>query len=341
MRKFLLHLGFWLVFYFMWNRMVYFYVDNVYNELYFSALDVSLIIGAFYTVYLYVMPDYFRRKSISRLTLLSGLVVVAFTLLYAWLMLVFLRHMLMPIHFEFSWNYTDLQYNRFFMALIGVLGACFVKLAIDRFRMRQKIDAMEKEKSQAELDFLKAQINPHFLFNSLNSLYSQMEFDTGAARGTLLSLADLLRYQLYECNAEFIPVSGELAYLENYFALQRIRSDNCHAVLTITGEYATLAIAPLLLMPFVENAFKHISDDDSRDNFIRAALTFSGNELHFNCVNTLAENNRNVTVHPAGGIGLNNVKKRLELIYGNGFRLKNNVKEGCYHVNLWLKLTLY
>ena len=132
MRKFFLHFFFWIIFFLLWNRIMYFYVSDAGNRLYFSAWDVSVVMLAFYVIYLFIMPDYFRRKSIGRLILFSVLVIVVLASLYAWVMGIALHHMLVPIHFDFLWTYADLQYNRLFVALLGVLGGCFVKLAMDR-----------------------------------------------------------------------------------------------------------------------------------------------------------------------------------------------------------------
>jgi len=338
MRKFLLHFFFWIVFFLMWNRIVYNYISNIVNRLYFSVLDVSLVIIAFYIIYLYIMPGYLRQKRLGRLILLSGILTIVLAAIYAWIMEVFLHHMLVPIRFDFSWNYTNLQYNRFFIALLGVLAGCFVKLAVDRLEVERRMEIMEKEKSLAELTYLKAQLNPHFLFNSLNSLYTQLELNSEEAKGTLVSLADLLRYQLYECNADFISVAKELAYLGNYFNLQSIRTDNCTTEILLKGDHENLLIAPLLLIPFVENAFKYVSDSDEQENFIKVRIDFINVELNFYCINTFDVKSHKQTDHENKGIGLINVKKRLELIYGNKFNLKEEINKETYHITLTINL---
>lgn len=333
-----MHFIFWIVFFLMWNRIVNFYVSNVVNRFYFSTLDVTLIAAAFYIIYLYIMPDYFRHKRIGRLILSSLVLTILLAGLYTWVMGVFLHHMLVPIHFDFSWDYTDLQYNRFFIALLGVLAGCFVKLAVDRLEVERKMESIEKEKSLAELTYLKTQINPHFLFNSLNSLYTQLELDPEAAKGTLVSIADLLRYQLYECNVDLIPIDKELDYLKNYFNLQSIRNDNCDATLLIEGDIGNSLIAPLLLILFVENAFKYVSDYDGQENFIKILVKLNDCKLSFCCVNTFdvisLQNSGNVNK----GIGLSNVKKRLELIYGDRYTLNEEISNGSYIINLTLTL---
>lgn len=338
MRKFLLHFLFWVVFFLMWNRVVNFYVSNNMNRIYFSLLDVSLIVLAFYIVYLYVVPDYLRRKSAGRLILSSVVLTVLLAGIYSSIMGIFLHHELVPIRFDFSWTYEDLQYNRFYIALLGVMAGIFAKLAVDRIEVGRRMEMLEKEKSLAELTYLKAQINPHFLFNSLNSLYAQLDFNPEGAKGTLVSLADLLRYQLYECNADQIPIAKELAYLENYFNLQNIRKDNCHARLSIEGNHQHLLIAPFLLIPFVENAFKYVSDYDGQENLIQIKIDIVLHELQFYCMNTFDVAAHRRADHSHTGIGLKNVKKRLELIYGGQFNLKERMDNGAYHVTLTINL---
>lgn len=338
MIKWLVHFLFWSVFFLMWNRIMYFYVDFTLNRLYFTAIDVSLVIIAFYAVYLYIMPYYLRYKNIASLLILMTALTLALWGLYSWMTLLFLRNNVMPIHFQFTWTYKDLQYNRFFIALLGVLAGCFVKLAIDRAAVSKRMETMEKEKSMAELTYLKAQINPHFLFNSLNGLYTQLETNSPEAKGTLASLADLLRYQLYECNADRILVDKELAYLENYFRLQAIRNDNCRAQLFIDKPTEPLWIAPLLLIPFVENAFKYVSDYDNRQNFITVTLKFEARQFYFNCLNSI--NPKSVTSDDRGErIGVINVKKRLALIYGDDYKLDIKVTGKQYQVQLTMLLT--
>jgi sensor histidine kinase YesM len=331
MRKFWVHAGFWLVFFLMWNRLLYFYVNNEWNRLYFSALDTGLILLSFYALYAYLMPDYFRRKSLGRLILLSLLLVLVLAGMAAWIMGLMLQNMIVPIHFDFSWTYKDMQYNRLFMALLGVLAGIFVKLALDRFELRRSLAALEKERSEAELTYLKAQLNPHFLFNSLNSLYSQLELGSGDPKQTLSALSDMLRYQLYDSGQDLAPLNKELAYLADYIALQKLRMDNCEASFVVAGDTSSQEIAPLLLITFVENAFKHVSDN-LIENFIDIQVQISEGQLDFNCRNS----------YEAGatgkGIGLDNVHKRLSLIYGERQQLQINKENNIYEVKLSLCL---
>ncbi|MGN6395395.1 MAG: sensor histidine kinase [Mucilaginibacter sp.] len=335
-KKPVVHVLFWIALFFIWNRVVYFYVTNSLNRLYFTAQDVSLVIIAFYVVFGFLMPVYFNRKRMGLFVTGLLLAVVVLTGLHTVMSWYFLRHNLVPIHFDFLWTYSDLQYNRLFIAMLGTLAGCVCKLAIDRIESDKKLVMMEKEKAAAELTYLKAQINPHFLFNSLNSVYAQLEAESPDTKQTVIALADLLRYQLYDCNIELISLDKEIEYLRNYFMLQRIRHDNCRLDFVSEGDTAGLKIAPLILIPFVENAFKYVSDFDEQENFISIKIDTGKDVLNFSCVNSVMK--RNNTTQENGGIGLSNVYKRLQLLYHNRFNLQNGFVGDSYSVRLNLKL---
>jgi hypothetical protein len=335
-RKPVVHVLFWIALFFIWNRVVYFYVTDTLNRLYFTAQDVSLVIIAFYVVFGFLMPVYFNRKRFGIFITGVLLAVAVLTGLHTIMSWYFLRHNLVPIHFDFLWTYSDLQYNRLFIALLGTLAGCVCKLAIDRIESGRKLMAMEREKAAAELTYLKAQINPHFLFNSLNSVYAQLETESPDTKQTVIALADLLRYQLYDCNIEFIALDKEIEYLRNYFMLQSIRYDNCRLDFVSEGDTIGLKIAPLILIPFVENAFKYVSDFDDRENIVSIKLKVEKNEMNFSCVNTVMADS--TTKQETGGIGLNNVYKRLQLLYPGRFSLQNGLNGDSYSVQLKLKL---
>jgi sensor histidine kinase YesM len=316
---------------------MYFYIDNIYNRLYFAALDVALVASAFYVVYHLIMPAYIHDRKLWKLIGLSGGLLILLSGIYAGLMGLFLRMVLVPISFDFSWNYSDLQYNRLFIALLGVLAGGFIKLSMDRIAMSRRLETMEKEKSTAELTYLKSQLNPHFLFNSLNSLHAQLELNTGNAQQTLQAISGLLRYQLYECSADFIPLEREIAHLLNFFKLQQMRLDNCNAQISISGEPAELLIAPMLCMAFLENAFKHLDCCREQQSLIGVQVVVEDGKLLFSCSNTVGEPVE-TTGQDSHGIGLENASKRLELIYQGRYSLTKKVTNGIYKVNLEIML---
>jgi hypothetical protein len=189
------------------------------------------------------------------------------------------------------------------------------KLIIDRIRFQKYIEVIEKEKMQNELDFLKAQFNPHFLFNSINSIYGNINKSNSAAREMLLTFSEMLRYQLYECNTSMISIEKEINYIRNYIELQKIRKpENLAIQLQISEDVRGIMIAPLIFIAFIENSFKYVSNDEDKLNEVKISLARSNNQVFFKTFNTKENiNGRKMIDH--GGIGIANVKRRLELLY--------------------------
>ncbi|OJJ23929.1 hypothetical protein BKI52_06150 [marine bacterium AO1-C] len=217
-------------------------------------------------------------------------------------------------------------------AAIFPLGYTFFK---HYFLAQQKALHLEKERLSAELERLKHQIQPHFLFNNLNSLYSLVIKKSDQAPKTLLKLSQLMRYMLYEANGEQVPLSKEIAYLQNYVDLERLRfEENVDISLHIEHD-REYPIAPFLLMPFVENAFKHGSK--GRNAWIVIHLMVQEAQLILKVENGLMSSSP-TTPSPVGGIGFANVKQRLELLYPQQHTLKVQEDELAYEVILKIKL---
>jgi two-component system, LytTR family, sensor kinase len=221
----------------------------------------------------------------------------------------------------------------FFLVIAGVA----IKLLFDYISMQKKLIEVAKEKAETELSFLKSQINPHFLFNSLNAVYFLIDRNNSEAREALHKFSEMLRYQLYELKGEKIQIEKEVGYLRDYIALQKLRMENCEVDLKIEEQMDSFYIEPLLLVPFVENAFKHISHYyNGRKNEIRIGLSRQNGEMFFVVDNTTE--GKQPEVHQQGGIGLKNVKRRLELLYPRKHRLVFGENDGWYHVGLNLKI---
>jgi two-component system, LytTR family, sensor kinase len=222
--------------------------------------------------------------------------------------------------------------------LLVSTGAAF-KLLIDYARAQRRMGEMAKEKAEAELNFLKSQINPHFLFNSLNSVYFLIDKDNIDARQALHKFSDMLRYQLYELKGEKISIEKEITYLRDYVDLQRLRRDeNCLVQFHCSPEVEGFSIEPLLLIPFVENSFKHLSHyGKGRTNEINIDIIRSNGEMKFSVSNT-TEGKQMQELKKDGGIGLGNVKRRLELLYPDTHKLNIEEKDGWYWVKLIIKI---
>lgn len=335
MKKVLLQVVGWVIFFFMWERLVYFYVDNRVNRWLFTAFDTGLVLLSFYALYGWVTPRFFHRG--SKLAFVTGflLVVLGTGGLVFGVMQVFLRRQLVPIHFNFYWDYASMERNRFFIALVGAAAGFMTQLAAGWVQAQRRAQVAEKEKIASELTYLRAQVNPHFLFNSINTIYVQMSLPGEGARETLSTFSDMLRYQLYECTGERVPLEREVEYIRNYIHLQRLRKDERYEIdWVFEGEAGDGWIAPFLLIPFVENMFKHVSGRPEGGNLIRGRVTLEPGRLRFEGMNTKGA----AATSGTGGIGLANVRRRLDLLYPGRHTLTIKDEPTTYEVCLTLQL---
>jgi LytS/YehU family sensor histidine kinase len=221
--------------------------------------------------------------------------------------------------------------------LLVSTGAAF-KLLIDYARAQRRLGEMAREKAETELNFLKSQINPHFLFNSLNSIYFLIDKKNTDARQALMQFSDMLRYQLYDCNANTIAIEKEVRFLEDYIRLQQLRKDQQYEIAVNIGQNVKgFSITPLLLVPLVENAFKHISHHADTKNFVHVDLQRMNGTFTFTVENSKDDHQR--STEPRGGIGLTNVKRRLELLYPGKHELSINNSESKFKVALNIHLS--
>ncbi len=347
----------------VWQQLVYFYISNPVNRMLFTSFDVTLIALTAYLLYYWVAPRFLHGKNKvpfwagTLLTILIGASLSGLT------MLLFLHRGLVPIHFDFYWNYRFMVNNRLLIAVVGAGTGLVAFLATSYLRSQKRIAQSEKEAIAAELNYLKAQINPHFLFNSINSIYVQIDQNAEAAKDSLAIFSDMLRYQLYECSSERVPLQDEIDYIRNYIHLQQLRKDERYKIdFKLPPHVDGAMVAPFLLLPLVENMFKHVSHWSDRANFIEGSLLVENGRLHFKGVNS-----KNGTTHagheyqvgyagaaqafpPAQtrgghpqmtqreGIGLPNVKRRLELLYPGEHILQTQDCPETYTVNLEVAL---
>jgi len=199
---------------------------------------------------------------------------------------------------------------------------------------QEQVKNIQINQLQTELKYLRSQINPHFLFNGLNTVYGYIDMSNSQARDMMVQFSDLLRYNLYEADVDLIGLEKEVKYLQNYVALQKARSnDNMQVSLKVNYQNGAVKIAPLIFMAFVENAFKYVSRGDTGINTINITLNEEAGKVDFTCENSYDE-----AEAPAGGIGLNNAARRLELLYKDRYRLDIKKEQNIYHVHLTLTL---
>jgi LytS/YehU family sensor histidine kinase len=327
------HLAFWLFLFAAWHFFRYQdYPRDV--GIWITALKVADLALLVYITNYVLIPKLVYRKKYWLFGIVFVLMIVTSSIIKMYLLGLLLKN---PNIFSVAGGLKARFYDNVLPHILLVCTGAAFKLLLDQLRSQKKMVELAKEKSEAELNFLKSQINPHFLFNSLNSVYFLIDKQNAEARKTLLQFSDLLRYQLYDCNADKIAIEKEVGFLKDYIHLQELRKDKQYEVSLKVGESVQgFHITPLLLIPFVENAFKHLSHYSDRKNFVEVSLERLNGSLNFSVSNSKENNQRNT--EPAGGIGLNNVKRRLELLYPGKHELQINDANNTFKVELKLKL---
>lgn len=217
---------------------------------------------------------------------------------------------------------------------IYLFASSLLRLARGWFRIQE----LEKEKTLAELKALKSQVNPHFLFNSLNSIYSLARKKSNEVPEKIVQLSDLMRHIIYDSELDFIPLEKELEMVGNYIELQNLRSGSGEKIdLIISGDVSGKKIAPLIFLPFIENSFKHGLKGGADQVFVTINVEVLGSVLNVEIENSKGEVSKELQTRYKG-IGIENVRKRLELIYPEQHALKISNKEDSFKVLLQLQL---
>ena len=223
--------------------------------------------------------------------------------------------------------------------LIAYLGTTLVEITRYANRKEKEAIRLDKEKLETELKFLKSQVNPHFLFNALNNIYSLSVTQAPQTPETVMQLSEILRYMVYDSNEPKVPLEKEIKYIQNFIDLKLLKdSRGMDVQLDIPSAAPNLMIPPLLFIPFVENAFKHSKIEDLNEGFVSVKLSVEGNQIVFNVINSLPT--QKFTKDKQGGVGLDNIKKRLKLLYpADHFELDIKQDEKQYESTLKLIVT--
>jgi len=239
---------------------------------------------------------------------------------------------------EILTDLPKLLYN-YYLDMIGAASIfVFLKLLKDQHEAQKLALQLEKEKAETELKLLKTQLNPHFLFNTLNNIYSLSFISQPATSKSIAGLAEILDHILYRCNAQYVPLSAEINLIHNYIELEKLRYDERLTVNFIINVDRDIQIAPLILLSLVENAFKHGASDDAGAPMVDIDLRVTTENFIFNIVNSIAPHNSVEKWSPGEGIGLNNLRRQLDLIYGNAYRLGVKREDKHFRVELCLHL---
>jgi len=217
--------------------------------------------------------------------------------------------------------------------------SCIIKIITDHYFMEQRLLEIEKEKVSTELNFLRSQVNPHFLFNVMNTIYFQIDKTNADARLSIEKFSEMLRYQLYECTTDKIQIQKELHYIKNYVSIQTLRMEKESDISLTIEEMDDFLIAPLLILPIIENAFKHVSNfKEAGKNKIHLGVKIQDcKTLLVEAVNTYDQAEGQKHLLQSGGLGIQNLQRRLELLYPGRHELNINKRADTYQTILKLQ----
>jgi sensor histidine kinase YesM len=337
------HALYWIINVFLFTLI--FWSRNGYKDFLTSLHENAAFLpfGMIFTYFSvnYLIPRFFFRNRITLFITYQVIVLLMYPIISNAVVTLYVSPVIHKIHTSYG------LYNGF-LSIILILIFDMVPLAglkfLNKFRqdasLRQKIDndrlnALLKLK-ETELILLKSQIHPHFLFNTLNNLYSLALEKSDKTPDLIIRLSDMLSYIIYDCNSEKVPLVKEIDFIKSFLELQKVRYDTCDIAFNVEGELINRQIAPMILHTFIDNSFKHGADKDSGNPWIKISISVTGGILFFTIINSIRVNDEQVP--KVAGIGISNAKKRLELIYRGRHDLDINNSDNRYSVFLKLEL---
>lgn len=322
--------------------LIYYTNQNPTTETMWFNLSNTLFLLIFHMIVVYfnlyyLIPSFLSRKSILVYLLL-------FTI--SCLIVTPLRTLVFYLKFAGSPEAQDAvlsdQVSTFLSLFIVGAFSTLATILTDWLRSQRQMRALETENMQSELKFLRSQVNPHFLFNTLNSLYALTLKKSDKAPEIVIKLSEIMRYMLYECNEKTVPLEKEIMYMRNYIELERLRhGEGADISFDCEGEIENQEIAPLMFIPFFENSFKHGISNQLNEGFVHIRLKIEQKKVNLEIVNSKAKATKRLLQmkDKSGGIGLKNINRRLELLYPRKYQLDINDQENEYKVELEIKLT--
>jgi len=336
-RVVLLHLSFWCAYLsFVIYQITSFrkHETDLPTAFLHGGVQAAFNIVVSYFNYFYLLPRFLKQKKIWRYLLEFS---VPFAILIT-LRVHLQRYLVDGYTYKEGFFYSSVYVVQLVVVtLFIVLFIAMLRFAKEWFEFEATRKEVENERLLAELNFLKAQINPHFLFNTLNNLYYLAYSQSANTTEVIAKLSQMMRYMLYDTNQPKVLLSKEVEYMQNYISLERLRlNDQIPIQFEVKGNVNEVRVAPLILITFLENAFKHGVSNNRGDSWVKVNLALTGREFVYT-----VENSKHGVVPEVGksGIGLQNVQRRLELSYPGHYRLEVEDLPDRYIVHLTLTLS--
>ena len=300
-----------------------------------STVNLVGMLILVYTNLEVLVPSYFLKKKYWEFGIWLLVLLIATTLFRFWTTVLMIQWM------DWEEMFKHLGINLYVGIVFGGIFVLMLSIPlylIDNWLRRTELETeLDTQQLKAELRFLKAQVNPHFLFNALNNIYSLSFTQSDKAPEMILKLSDMMSYMLYECKDEQVRLSSEIGYLKNFIDLQQLKKDGEQQIaFDVAGPLEGVLIPPMLLIPFFENAFKHGNVDDTQTGYLRSKLEVLDQELRFDIHNSIDPSR---TKPPAGGVGLSNVKDRLKLLFPDRHVLTIDAAPTSYSLHLEIDLS--
>lgn len=327
------HILFWLVLY-----VSFIFIDT---RKYGLGITVSkefiniafYIILVYFNIY-YLIPKYLSQKDYivyGVFLLLSAIIITPIKTLFFYLSY--------PNNPALQDYFVSHQRMIFLSNLFIVSSSTLFQMVLDWQKHQIEKKELLHQTAQSELNFLKTQINPHFLFNTLNNLYALTLKKSDKAPEIVLKLSEMMRYMLYDCNERRVYLSKEVNYIQNYLELEKLRQKQSFNVnFSYKGLLKDQKIAPLMFIPFIENSFKHGLNQHLNEGFLDIKMDIREKEIFFTVENSKSKKAPYQGIKKAGGIGLANVKRRLNLVYPNAHDLIIEDKPNTYKIELRINL---
>jgi hypothetical protein len=327
------HLSFWLLWLFGWTG----FLTMIWSTFTDNFIRIALWIPVFIT-FSYPVSNITIPKLLLKDKYLVFLGSILIWLVVGWFLSVYyLKYVSAPALTRMGKPPGEGYAWQCFLCVMTT-AACFSSLSLGKQWLLKQRDFLraQQEKTTAELQLLKAQVHPHFLFNTLNNIYSFSLDGSPKTPELILKLSSLLSYMLYDCKAEEVRLEKEVQIMKDYIDLERERYGNTIEISwTVEGDIRDNFISPLLMLPFLENTFKHGASEQIEKPWIGVDISVANNILKFKITNSKNE----YISHRDNGIGINNVKKRLEFIYPGKHELKINDEGDFFAVSLMVKLS--
>jgi two-component system, LytTR family, sensor kinase len=347
MKKFIvvgLHISYWLmytflvVFVFLSMRVEFRSFQHLLKVLFMTPVGVASYLPAFtgfYSFYFLLFDKFLHKKKLLKFFVLAVTICISVAVIAELLMNV----LFVPPHYHINWNPEVCISSGLMIAFIACVNGILALTMKGFFTWYEEIrlkNELQQKNYEMELALLKSQINPHFLFNTINNIDVLILKEPEKASEYLNKLSEIMRFMLYETRAQKIPLTTELSYIQKYIELQKLRTANPNYItLEINGDPAGIMIEPMLFIPFIENAFKH-TENKKTENAIKISFSINKNRVSFVCENSFPQATQ---VRPEyGGLGTELIQRRLSLLYPANHSLETVIENNIYRVKLLISI---